>query len=171
MLNPFALGPGAPPSGWTVVRQSELVNNDTGWVGYTYRLRLEDAALADIGGTQIRFTLTASPAGGLGVNKMFVGAAGSGLSFASVPVAVTFDGGSAAVTVPASTSKVSDAIALATTGGPLLVSVVGPSIFYRSADGANLDGGYKTGDDAASQSATGYTSYIMDWIAKVEVFA
>lgn len=70
--------------------------------------------------SKIRLSFLASSAGGYTLSKVYVGevtATRSGYMFQSAPTPVTFDGGSASVSVPVASSKLSDEVDFDFSGG------------------------------------------------------
>jgi hypothetical protein len=148
---------------WVVSFQSAAFNyDDPGWSGFTIRVAIHAADIV-YGGSSLRLTLKAASGAGMTIGKVYVGVRSGSYGFASAPVQALF-GGSAGVSVAANNSVVSDACLLTfAETDDLLVSIY----FSGSATIGGIAGPpdntwYESGDDAATQSPTGYSAYFLN---------
>lgn len=163
---------------WTTIRTRLLAVNSDSWANFTLRERINAAGLADVAGTKMRFTLSASTEQSLTIQEIWVGNnSGSGFDYVGSPTQLFF-GGSATVTIPANTSAVCEADFAYNGSGALVVGMYVPnntaSDAFRRATRDNTDVGYKSGNDAATTGAvTGYNTSgsAQDLFAVVEVLA
>lgn len=163
VINPFALATSAPA--WTTVRGPITLNsNSFSWGGFTLRERIFAASLTDVSGSQIRLTIQAPTSlQTLRITKIYIGVKGAGThDFASAPTQLFF-GGSASVTAGTGASVTTDAATFAYDGtGDLVMSIYvssGAGVGFNSVtSSANSTAVNKSGDDATTLVASGYSS-------------
>lgn len=148
--------------------------NSAGWGGLTLRQRVESSQL--VAGSMLRFTLRSASGTACVIAKAYVQHLASGggpYAFASTPVPLSFSG-SAGVTIAANSEVVSDAVAFSVSPTvPLVVSA-----YITSGDVARMSSipgwtsGYKSGDDAATVAASGYSysAFSANLVRKIEIF-
>lgn len=139
---------------------SRAISGSDGLAGYTVRTRIKAGQISS-SGSKIRLNFQISGAGVL--QKMYVGypaATGDAYDFVAAPTQVTFDGGSPSRTFSAAGSVASDIMnfALDNTKDLLVSWYVTGSGNAINASSTNVDSYHKSGDDAASVDATGYTA-------------
>ena len=145
-----------------------------GWGGLTLRQKIPASAFAS--GSMIRLTLRAGTGAACVIGKAYIqqkAASGDAYDFASTPVQLLFSG-SAGVSIAAATELVTDPLSFSVDDSKDHVV----SMYITSGDTARkstLSGWssyYKTGDDAATVNATGYSSssFAANLIRKIEVF-
>jgi hypothetical protein len=126
------------------------------------RQRLFDTSLTDLAGSFVRITVKSAAASQLKIAKMYIGPSAGTASFTSTPTQVTFDGGSASVLIASGGNlKVSDAIAFPYDGlSELVISTYHDATagFLGSTSITNSRIVSKAGDDAATLTASGYSS-------------
>lgn len=162
---------------WTTVRSASINSGDSGaWSGFTLRMRYTAAGLADQAGTQMRVTLRAGNGEGLQISDGRAQLEGVGnYSFLSTPVQITWDGGSSGVTIPAGTTKVSDAFTIAYTGTAAIVfAFFMPSSTndtFRYGGASNSSANFKSGNDTTTLTPVGYSSggVLQDVFTLIEV--
>ena len=135
--------------------------NDAGWAGYTSREVISSSQLSATGLTSVRVTFKAGTAG-LSLTNAYIGEAGSAnaYSFASTPVQLTFNGGSASAAVASNATITSDPVTF--TVQPVQNLVVssytaGTSDYQYSAGSTGWLNYYKHANDATTVSTSGYT--------------
>lgn len=144
-----------------------IANNPTNWANFTIRQRIDSAAFL-ISGTRIQVRFACDGSGTFTCSKAYIGeaaAAGDAYDFASAPTQLTFSGGSAGFTITGSQTIDCDEVnfTLDRTKN-YVISFVSPSSatddFGMAGPGtANWSLYYKSGDDATTVNATGYTDY------------
>lgn len=171
IINPYSFAAAAT---WQSIFSAPGASNSDGWNGYTYRIRLTDAALTNISGSQVRLTLEAGSTEGLTVTKTYIGLeSGGNFQFAS-PVQMLF-AGSASTTISAGQQKTTDAAVLAVDGVSTLVA----SIYTNGGSGSDMyrvsawsGAQYKLADEAATTGAlSGYTGITGQPIVSIEVLS
>ncbi|MCL6710448.1 hypothetical protein M8R20_26355 [Pseudomonas sp. R2.Fl] len=168
---------GGPTGSWTTTDTQTLTNNSTGWANNTLRVVIPTSKLA--AGSQIRFRLTAGTQGFNIVNAYCQTRAASGdpYDFATTPNAVLFSG-STGVMVGASASIVTDPVVMpVTTSSPIVLAVAFPttpasSVMAGAGTGWPSSTYFKTGNDASTVNATGYSaaSFALYMLTQIEVF-
>lgn len=170
MTLPFCQGMMMGGAGGTVWTPATLPNfnaGDSGYTGYTLRQNI-GAALIPGNGTKIRFSVLGGyNDSGWAITKCYIGLKGSGnYDFATTPTQVLF-GGNTSVVAPSGTKQWSDEITLSVTTSDSLVIA-----FYTGAGNGAQDSfsryvtntassflaAYKAGDDAVTQTVSGYTA-------------
>ena len=159
---------------WTTATQwTPDAGGEANWTGYTFRVIVPSSAL--IAGSKVRLTCRASPMQDISIVQMYVGHAastGDAYDFESMPTAVLF-GGSALASILTNTQTVSDPVTFAVNPAKnLIISTYVNS--GRSCRIATLSGWstrYKTGNDASTVDATGYSTsaYAASLVTKIEV--
>lgn len=163
---------------WATAFDEPSIANYAGWEGYTMRQILGLPQL--LAGSKLRLTLRSGTAG-CTISNAYIqlrAASGDAYDFSTTPVQILFSG-SAGITIPGSSLVVADDIILpiaATT--PVLVSFAFPASPASHVGGNSPGGGgvivnyYKSGADAATVNASGYTSsaQTLHLIKKLEVF-
>ena len=158
---------GGGGSGWHSASLSALAVDNGAWTGFTARSIMPLSVFGG-NGSKIRFSIKPGNAEGLIISKCYVGLLSGTEGFASAPVQALF-GGSAGFTAAANAAAVqSDDVVLSyTTSDTLVVSVYVPSgnasqDTFRMATAAIGSSGvrYKSGDDAITQSTSGYSSLV-----------
>lgn len=151
--------------------------NSGGWTNYTARNVLPAASIPGPGGNRCRFAIKGGSSEDFTINKAYIGIKSGTYGFAATPVQVTFDSGSNSTTITSGTTKWSDEITLTTTtSDDLVISVFCPS-GAGSADsysGSNQLGRtlhYKSGDDAATTSPSGYTLFGNQMVLDIQVWS
>lgn len=152
--------------------------NSTGWGGYTFRMVIPASAIIK-DGSKFRLTFFPSGAGPTVIDDAFVGegaASGETYAFAGAPTRITF-GGNNSVSATESTDTVSDGVNLAVDETKNLVVALyfsSSSALRSIAPAADVGQTYhyKLGNDAATESATGYTETTAGGYSfrKVELF-
>lgn len=174
---PFPFFISKKASEWVDAVIGTLDKNQTTASNTTFRVRISSSQfVAGNGGSKIRITLEGATSGSITFSAIYVGKAASSGSyaFATTPQQVLFSG-SSSVTPPTSSTVVSDEVSFSLdTSSDLVVSL------YASGSGTvraktTLTGWatyYKSGNDASTVAATGYTSSSNDTIAisKIESF-
>lgn len=167
---------GGSVAGWVVTGEWVSNNNTIGWSGLTLRVIVPVAALDP--GSKLRFTLRASNAGIATVGKVYCGLQGAGniYDFLAAPSQLFFSG-SPGVVVPTNDEVVSDPLDFVQDGtAPLVLAAYFSSTASLGSRVADPGGGwsshYKSGDDAATVDASGYTAsgIAANMFRKVEVF-
>lgn len=171
------MGVSAAPDVWDVAASWTPASGSTGWAGYTMRMVVDASILP--AASKLRLTLQSfAGAGGFTVKNMYVGikaAAGDAYDFAATPLQVTFNSGSAGVTVANGDNIVSDPVNLAVSDAQSIVISVAfvdagtalSSVATRPTQ-AGWAGFYKLADDAATVDATGYTTGSIYLVTSVE---
>lgn len=151
--------------------------NNAGWNGYTLRMRINAAGLANGGGSKVRVTLQAGSSAGFTIDGCYIGAGastGDVEDFETTPTQLTFNGGSAGVTVTTGNSIVSDEIAYSVDITKRLI--VSMHFSATSAVGIGTDINWrshiKSGvSEAATVDVTGYSLGSSTYcLSKVESF-
>jgi len=148
---------------WVTTFQSgAFTSTDSGWGSYTLRVIIPAADIS-IGGSQIRITLKADAGYSMVIGKVYVGILSGSYGFASAPVQALF-GGSAGTTVAAGASAVTDSCSLtfAETDSLLVAIYFSGTSTIGTIPGPPYNTYYIFGDDASTQSPSGYTSYVLD---------
>lgn len=135
-----------------------LNSNSPGWGGYTIRERIQAAQLSTADQCFVR--LEAASNAGLTITSCYIQTKGTGgFDFSGTPIQVMF-GGSPGVALSAGQSVVSDEIALVLTGSDdVVISIytATTSAYRQSSSSTGTSISYKSGDDAATVIASGYT--------------
>ncbi|RWD17023.1 MAG: hypothetical protein EOS75_03850 [Mesorhizobium sp.] len=158
-----ASGGGGGGSAWLPVAISGLDTDDVGWNGYTLRQVINSAVMANTGLSKVRVSFNAA-SGGMVIGNAYIGmAAGSGdaYDFAGTPSELLFSGGSG-VTVPSNGTSVSDELTFTILpGGNLVISLqfTGGADTKRKDPLTGWQSYYKSGADAATVNASGYTTW------------
>lgn len=133
---------------------------------YTWRIIFPTALLSNTGNPYVRVTFKASSSEALTLDPCYIGQkadSGDAYDFQAAPVQLLF-GGNAGFAIAAGATQVSDSAAFSIPAGKdIIVS------FYTSGDAshngflrqtvATIASYYKSGSDASTQNATGYSSY------------
>lgn len=161
------------PGGWSTTWDGVATTDSAGWGGYTLRAVVPAASLA--AGSKVRMTLAAGTSGCV-VAKAYVGlraASGDDYDFESTPTRMTF-GGAAGVSIPGNGTVICDDVALTIPSGRALVLAVyftsGSIKVFANSAWTEYD---KSGDDAATVNASGYSSPVSNpyMVKKIEVFS
>ena len=166
---------------WSAVDEWASAINSTPWGNYTHRLRIAASLVPDVATTKIRITYGAAPGGaGASTTAVYVGVAaatGDAYDFDGAPTEVTF-GGASGFSLSAGATILSDEISLVLDGTRDIL-IAGQTASGQPGDFAGFDGRagwkawYKSGADAATQDATGYSANLVEAVGavKVEVYA
>lgn len=175
-MKPFAAmrlrKPAAGGGAWVTINNQAPSGYETGWNGFTQRQRFGSALV--VAGTKIRLTAAANTAQ---VGAMYVGigaTSGDNYDFAATPVQVTFSG-SGSVSIGATSQVLSDEIPLTiASGDAILVASYfsGTSTVMAQAGLTNRNSYYKTGNDASTVDASGYSTSAnpLHLFSKVEIW-
>lgn len=172
LLNPFRFG-----ESWVTVDSWTEGINSTPWANYTHRLRVYAARFPDANTTLIRLTYKAHPSGaGAQTTKVYVGlgaTSGDEYDFDGAPTEVLF-GGSSGFSISAGSIITSDATALVMDGTrDVLISgqsASTPACAFAGFDNrTNWKCWYKTGADAATENASGYTANLVEAVGVVKI--
>ena len=158
------------------------LNQDSiAWNGFTLRQSMAASAFPVDNSTgtanRVRFSLRAGTAEGLTVAKCYIQIKGIGAySFASTPIQVTFNGGSSSFSIAANALQWSDDITL--TVGPTddvtismyMNSAAADTFRRQSGSQTGVTSGFKSGDDATTQSPSGYTAQNRQYLGDLEVW-
>jgi hypothetical protein len=149
---------------WSVSFDETLDSDSSGFGDYTIRQVVLASDIA-ISGSAVRLRIVAPATGGMVIGSCYIGhkaAGGDVWDFESTPTQVTFNGGSAGLTLAAGAASVfSDEIAFALDETKdLIVSFYFSSTttIRRSTVGTTASYYYKATSDAATVNASGYTS-------------
>lgn len=156
-------------SEWAEVLPDVAMTTSHGaWGNFTLRMLIPASAMVEQHGRSTRLTLQAGPAFDQEINAMWVGhgaSTGNPYSFEEAPVQVTFNGGLTTCIIETGTTLVTDEVDFVyDPTKPLLVSFYFPAdpgadaIGWRAAD-AGHNSYFISGNDAATQVASGYTLY------------
>jgi len=166
---------GAVADNWVTAAQwTKEAGSGASWGGFTFRVVVPTSAL--VAGSKIRLTCQSSDTSGCTISAMYVGAAaasGDDYDFATTPTPVLFSG-SASAAIGAASSLVSDPTTFTVDASkPLIISTY-MSVAGRTANITTLAGWvtrYKSGNDAATVNATGYSTsaYAANFVTKIEV--
>lgn len=154
---------------WSAASLAALASDSNSWGNYTMRQRIA-ASVIPKNGTKVRFSLRSSSTIALTLTKAAICQKAAGtFDCTTTPTPVTFDGGNAGFTVGTSTTKMSDDITftMSTANDYVFIWFVAngePNNSYTatvfSAGSGIYDLGWKGGgDDVASTTATGYTTW------------
>ena len=173
ILNPYVFGGGGGGAYATAVSWAPALTSD-GWSGYTLRIRLQAAYL--LAGSKVRLTVdsTGQP---LNMGAMYCqvrNMAGDLYDFETTPIPVTF-GGSGTISTGSGSVYVSDDIPLvqSATKDLIISAYFNSTTTMRRSNSAvtGLSYSYKSGNDAATVNATGYTTQTRAvMVTKVEIF-
>jgi len=166
----------APAGAWRVEYDHVGGSATTTWIGTnTCRFMFTPAAVNTVG-SKVRATLRAGTLD-LPITKAYVGiraASGDPYDFATTPTPLTFNGGSAAATIPALTDLLSDEVDLPVGAGDgLVISIVvsGGRSWWQATAADGISATYKAGDDGATVDASGYPSATARYmVRKLEIF-
>lgn len=158
---------------WVAIVTMGAVATETGWGTFTQRQRFGSALV--VAGTKVRLTIRANATYTVNVGAMYVGigaTSGDNYDFAATPAQVTFGGlGTGSVT---SGELVSDEIPLTIAGGDalLIATYMTGTSSVPATTAPNRNSYYKSGNDASTVNATGYSTSVNNWhlISKVEIF-
>jgi hypothetical protein len=152
---------------------------DSGWSTYTFVATVAAAQFTRTGGTRCRLTFEGISPEGFIASAMYVGNGGGGdaFDFGDTPVQVTM-GGSTTITVPASSTVVTDSFSFVKDAtNPLVMSMTFASSANdnlartnTSAPGCNSY--YKNSvSEASLQNKTGYAAnFAESYFSKIELF-
>lgn len=160
ILNPYYVLPGGGSSSdaWYLGYSIPFTSNEDGWGGVTLRQMISRKFFPS--GSKVRLTLTGHTTKSATISGMAIQhASGSTLSFETTPIPVTFSG-NASVVLNAGATLVSDEISINVDSSKnLLVSayITGTSSLRYATVSENV-GGYKSGNDYMTVSASGYSS-------------
>lgn len=167
---------GVPADNWVTAAQwTKEAGSGANWGGFTFRVVVPASAL--VAGSKIRLTCQSSDTTSSGIGAMYVGTAassGDDYDFATTPTPVLFSGSASATVPTGGATLVSDATDFVVDASkPLIISTYMPS--GRTAQITTLAGWvtrYKSGNDAATINATGYStsSYAASLVTKIEVW-
>lgn len=162
---------------WVTVQEWASAINSTPWGNYTHRVRVESWALSKFSKTKVRLTYGAAPGGaGASTTSVYVGVAansGNEYDFAGTPVEVTF-GGLSGFNLAAGDTITSDEIVLSI-GKTDALLISGYTGSGQPGDFAGFDGRagwrawYKTGNDAATVDASGYSVNTVEAVGVVKI--
>lgn len=162
---------------WVTVQEWASAINSTPWGNYTHRVRVESWALSKSSKTKVRLTYGAAPGGaGASTTSVYVGVAansGNEYDFAGTPVEVTF-GGLSGFNLAAGDTITSDEIVLSIgeTDDLLISGYTGsgqPGDFAGFDGRAGWQAWYKTGNDAATVDASGYSVNAVEAVGVVKI--
>lgn len=170
IMLPQKIGGGS--GSWVTIHSQTPTGHESGWNGFTQRQRFGSALV--VAGTKIRLTAAANVAQ---VGAMYVGigaTTGDNYDFAATPVQVTFSG-SGSVSIGATSQVLSDEIPLTILAGDsILVASYfsGTSTIQVQAGLTNRNSYYKSGNDASTVNASGYSTSAnpLHLFSKVEIF-
>jgi hypothetical protein len=151
---------------WQTNATAAVSTGNAGWNGYTMRVRVAAAGLANGGGTKVRVTLKAASSGsGFTIDGCYIGAgaaSGDVYDFETTPTQLTFSGGSAGAAVAINATVRSDEVTYSIDASkPLLISLhySATSSVATLATKANWTTYYKTAvSEAATVNVTGYST-------------
>ena len=176
ILTPYVFG---APAGWRTVIDwtGSAVGSSPGWNGYTLRQRFAASILGG-SGTKLRITVKAGVGGTLSKAYVQLGAtSGDNYDFSTTPVQIFWDAGSASATIGNNVAKLSDECNLTFDGSIALLfsfyfSTMG-NIYPQTAltNRTSSTEFYKSGDDATTVNASGYTATNAAFINKLELYA
>lgn len=170
----FAAGGGG--GSWTSVF-SGTNTGSSGVTNLTMRQRIPASALTDLSGTQLRFSFLGTGGTGVNIDALYFGpaAAGTGLDFAATPTQVLFGGsGSGSIGAGGVIPLVSDGVVYAYNGTVDLMLAWHLAASPSSAQticggGTGFHAGFKSGNDASTVVASGYTDNgTNNWVKQVE---
>lgn len=141
-----------------------LATSAGGWAGNTLRQKFAGVRISQ-GGNKVRI-LCKGGSSGATFSSVYVGHAGAGGSFTGDQVPLTFGGGVSTLTLAANEEEWSDWVSYAVTAGsPLIIAAqctAGGTIGRINPTDADFTLYYKAGTDAATTTATGYTTSVND---------
>lgn len=182
LLSTGSLFGGAAPHipAWLTNALANPAGNNGGWNGFTLRVRVNAAALANGGGSKVRVTLKAGSSAGFTLDACYIGAGasvGDNYDFESTPTQLTFNGGNAGVTVTTGNSIVSDEIPYTLDASKnVIVSMHFSATSAVGIDGAatNWQGYFKSAvSEAGTVNVTGYSAgsgNVSYCVSKIESF-
>lgn len=153
-------------------------NTSSGWASLTLREVVVGSALGP--GSALRFQITASSSASVPILAVYAQMASTApgaddYDFANTPIQITF-GGASSLTLGAGTSQMSDPIPLSMNGSTNVVIAVafgsGATVLASNTGASALmNGRYKSGNDASTVNASGYTNTAnpAQLISRVEV--
>lgn len=156
---------GSPTSSpWTNITNWTPSGNNAGWQGYTLRSVISGSII--VAGTKLRYTFTAASSGDpVRIDEAYTqigDPSGDPYDFATTPTPVLFSG-SASVVVPTGTTVVSDVIDLTVNNTRDLIIAVAFSASLpsdvSSGSGSSIGTYYKSGSDAPTVDASGYSFF------------
>jgi hypothetical protein len=164
MRNPAASG-----TTWTTVFTAAANATEGGWDNFTLRTNIPAANLTDMSGTQMRITLTVPGSTTLAQDAAYMQSKGSAtFDFSTSPTQIFWNGGSASFSIfgtgGSQVEIVSDPFSFSYDGThDLVFSFYGnPSASSNAFRGNNTVSGpsdaYKSGNDASTTVASGYTN-------------
>jgi hypothetical protein len=168
----------AAAGAWTTVANPDLNGNQAGsWNNFTLRQVIASAQLSASGGTKIRITFKAgSAAAGLTLTKVYIGNhPGTGDAYDMTgPVQLLFGGSASSGAIASNTTKASDGVPFTRIAGRDLIVAMytasaGVNNYAKRVTLTGYSNYYKSGDDAATADATGYTSYSVDDVIGVHL--
>lgn len=145
---------------WSTSISFTPTSSSAGWSGYTVRHRVTTAQIVATG-TKVRVTLRAGSSV-MNVGKCYIGlaaASGDPYDYASTPTQIFF-GGNPGVSVAANTNVLSDEATFTiddTTDLILTVYFSGAAAFANRSGQSGWSQYYKSGDDAVTVNASGYS--------------
>lgn len=158
---------------WVPIVTMGASSTETGWGTFTQRQRFGSALV--VGGTKVRLTIRANATYTVNVGAMYVGigaTSGDNYDFGATPTQVTF-GGLTTATVT-SGDLLSDEIPLVVSPGDalLIATYMTGTSSIPALTGANRNSYYKSGNDASTVNASGYSTSSNSWhlLSKVEIF-
>lgn len=153
-----------------------VTTDNGGWTNFTLR-NMIPGTIAPTGGTKCRITIPAGATEGLTISKCYIGIKGAGAyEFASAPTQVKFNGGNNNFAIAAGATQVSDDITLTTSpGDSLVVSMFCPTLStaadtFKRVAMTGVTGGFKSGDDAATQTPSGYTANNFLYLSDLQIW-
>jgi hypothetical protein len=144
---------------FTTIFTRSVTGASDGWAGYTLRQRIDVAAFTG-SGNYCQITFTASANSALNITKAYIQVKGAGaLDFSSAPVQITFNSGSASAVVSAGASITSDVISFPIGTQSVVIAIyTAGAAGYKWSGAVNTQVGYKLGDDAITQTPTGFNT-------------
>lgn len=157
---------------WLTAASAALdADNNSTTTNYTWRQLIPSASISNTGNPYTRVTFKASSGEALTLNPVYIGQkadSGDAYDFKAAPVQLLF-GGNAGFAIGAGETQVSDSAAFSIPAGKdIIIS------YYTSGDAShngfrvkssmtNWQPYYKSGNDAATQNATGYSAYTANY--------
>ncbi|GAA0623244.1 hypothetical protein [Thalassospira tepidiphila] len=145
----------------TVIASAAASTNSSGNTGRTVRQRIAAAAISS-GGQSVSVTFKASSSAGLTIGSAYIGiaaASGDAFDFASTPVQLLFsESGSAVISAGATATSDFSSLDFEGTDDLIVAFYISAGDIQFGSPSANWNAYYKTGDEASTVDATGYTA-------------